>query len=240
MALSASFDFTANRDEIIEEALENIGVKSIGDSVDTDVHQSVVRTFQLMLKSLQEKGLILWSWREGQLPLVADTLSYTLGTGGTAIDVLLTTAIENPLEINDVRLRDSSGNERPCNIISLSEYNNYVNKAAEGKIVNVALHPGLSSSILHVWPVNDSTTDVLRFQYKRPIDDVDSDDNNIAFPVECMEAVTLQLTARLAGKFQLPLAERGYWETKAKQAWDDIDDTEKNTSFFVQPNFGGY
>ncbi len=239
MALSNSFIFNLTRNEIIDDALESIGIKSPEDSATPGQMATAVRTFQLMLKSLQEKGLTLWAWREAELPLTTDTQVYTLGPAGSAIDVELTTAIQNPLAINDVRLRDTDGKERPCNLISISEYNRYVDKAAGGKIVNVALKPGLDNSTISVWPVNDSTTDVLRFQYKRPLDDVNDDADNIAFPVDCLEAVTLQLTSRLAGKFQLPMSDRTYWKKIADEAWDEIDDTEKNTSFFIQPNLRG-
>jgi hypothetical protein len=131
---------------------------------------------------------------------------------------------------------NTSGDERPCRIISLSEYNQFVEKSASGQIVSVCINPGLDNSTLYVWPVNTSVTDVLRFRYKNPIADLLDDGDSLEMPVDCLMAVIDHLTARFSHKYTIPLNERIYWEQKAKDSWGDIDDIEKNTSFFFQPD----
>jgi len=231
MALSATNTYTITRNQAIYEALENLGFRE-GDETITDTH---VRTFNLLLKALQEKGLMLWTWKESDLPLVAATQSYTLGPNGTAVITGAATLISNPLEINDIRLVDTSGNERPCRLISLAEYNRYTDKSVTGSIVSVCLNPGLDDSTLFVWPVNTSVTDVLRFRYKDAVHDLTDDADSIEVPSDCLLAIVDQLTARLAPKYNIPIQERIYLDARAKDSWDNIDDIEKNTSFFMQP-----
>lgn len=233
MALSNSFDYTLDKSQVIAEALENIGI-SDPSAEDTG---KAGRSLQLLLKSIINNGLHMWTWREASLPLTVGAQSYVLGTGGTAVDALTSAVIVNPVDINDVRLYGTDGTESPCTIISLSEYKAYNNKSDTGEIINVAFQIGINAATLYVYPVNTDTTQTLRFQYKRPLDDVDNSEDSICAPANWLRYIVYQLTLDIAPKFGIPLQERLYWQSRAESAFNALDDFETNTSFNICPRF---
>lgn len=171
--------------------------------------------------------------------------------GGTDIAVALTSAassgnvvfsytskIERPLSIKDVRLLHIDETERPCNVIPVSEYNGYPNKNVSSEIVSVAHEPLMDNTLLRVWPANTLATDVLKFSYKKPVDDIDNIEHNIYAPVDCYDAIVADFTARVAGRFGASIAEQQNLERKAEKAFAEVHDFEDDTSISFAP--GGY
>lgn len=61
MAINTSIDFAVNRDDIITEALEQIGVLGEGETPTTDQITSSARTLNMMIKAWQADGLNLFA-----------------------------------------------------------------------------------------------------------------------------------------------------------------------------------
>lgn len=83
MATSGSTNFTLNRDEIITDALEDIGVIGGGDTPTYDDIQSCARKLNMMVKAWMAQGVHLWAVDEATLFLSVGTASYSLGATGT-------------------------------------------------------------------------------------------------------------------------------------------------------------
>ncbi len=149
-----------------------------------------------------------------------------------------TTKIQRPMELKDIRLRYVNGDERPCNVVPVSEYNLYTNKATESEVVNVAHEPLLDNTLIHVWPAPDNSTSVLKMQYKRPITTLAGVEDVIEAPQDVYKAIIAALTSDLAPKYGIDMAERLDWERKAKTLKDQIHDFEDDTSISFAP--GGW
>ena len=61
MATSGSIDFSLTRDDIITEALEQLGVLGSGETANTDDVVSASRTLNMMTKAWQADGLTLFA-----------------------------------------------------------------------------------------------------------------------------------------------------------------------------------
>ena len=82
MATSGSVDFTVDRDEIITEALEQLGVLEAGEiPLDADV-TSAARTLNMLIKTWQTDGLNVFSVKRGYLFAEKDKSEYELSTSG--------------------------------------------------------------------------------------------------------------------------------------------------------------
>ena len=82
MAVSGTYDFNLDIDEVIQEATEMIGGE------DTLGHEpaSARRSINLMLKDWQNRGVLLWSTSVSSVTVSASTATYSLSS--STIDAL--------------------------------------------------------------------------------------------------------------------------------------------------------
>lgn len=83
MTTSGSVNFTLNRDDIITDALEDIGVIGAGDTPVADDIDACARKMNMMVKAWMARGVHLWAIDEATLFLGVGTASYSLGATGT-------------------------------------------------------------------------------------------------------------------------------------------------------------
>ena len=98
MALSDSTDFTLNRNEIIDSALELVGAKEEDLTPSASEVAKASKWLNLMLKSWHKQGTMLHVRTTGTIFLEKDKQSYNLGTGtyaarGTVTDTTTDTAV---------------------------------------------------------------------------------------------------------------------------------------------------
>lgn len=79
MATSGSVDLSTNRDDLIEFALEKVGIIPIGATPTSAQYASAARELNFMVKHWQIPGLQLWAKKRGFLFLADDTSVYQLG-----------------------------------------------------------------------------------------------------------------------------------------------------------------
>lgn len=82
MATSGSTDYSVNRNQIITEALELLGVLPAGDTADTNDVTSLSLTLNLMIKHWQSRGVALWKNAQIVVFLELSAQSYSLGPTG--------------------------------------------------------------------------------------------------------------------------------------------------------------
>jgi hypothetical protein len=194
VASSGSTNFSLTRNDIIQEALELIGVVAAEESPAAADVTTADRSLNMMVKGWQAKGINLWRQTEGSLSVTAATASFTMGTGGD-----YTTA--RPLRISSARLSVSSI-ETPLQEISREEYFSMPNKTATGRPSIFYYDPQLALGKIYLWPtVATGTTATLKFTYQRTIEDFDAAGNTPDFPQEWYECLAYNLAARLAPKF---------------------------------------
>lgn len=203
MATSGSTDWTLTRDEIITEALEDLGVLDVGDAPETNDVTSASRALNIVLKSLQADPSIALRFIEEQtVSLVASTASYSLAS--------------DTMKVMDVWLR-ISGVDTHLDVISKEEYDLLSDKSAEGQPLKAYIDYAPSTPVIYFYPVPSGTYTAYVVDERR-IEDMDGASDNVDLPVEALDMVVKSLCAKLANKFTLPLEERMYWQQQAELA----------------------
>lgn len=192
MTTSGSTDFTLTRDQIISEALEQLGAIGIGETPSAADVTSCSRSLNMMIKAWETQGVHLWTNAEQTVSLVVGTESYNLSP--------------KPAMIKQIRLVNSAGIERPVRIISRSDYNLIPNKEATGKINQVCYDDQLTTGTIYVWPSPDDATDTLKVTYNRKIEDFDASSDNPDLPQYALLAITLNLAVQVAPKYGYSLS----------------------------------
>ena len=82
MATSGSTDYSINREQIFQEALEILNVYDPISTLSSEDMFSCARTLNMMLKAWTSDGLQLWAQKEVALFLAKDQITYTLGASG--------------------------------------------------------------------------------------------------------------------------------------------------------------
>lgn len=135
----------------------------------------------------------------------SDTVVITTGiTSAAAVGNRIywyTTKLVRPLEIADVRIKDSSDIERPVTVISRQEYMQLTNKYASGEIVQVYFDPQLTHSKLYVYNVPNKVDKTIEAVGYFPVDDMDSAANDFDIPQEWYLAVKSNLAVLLGPSY---------------------------------------
>lgn len=93
MATSGSSNYTQNRDQLIYDAFQIIGVYGVGRTVSSEDMEFATNTLNKMIKAWGTKGLHLWTKEENVLFVTKNQSEYDLGNGANAClasDVVLT------------------------------------------------------------------------------------------------------------------------------------------------------
>ena len=154
MAVSGTYNFNLDIDEVIQEATEMIGGE------DTLGHEpaSARRSINLMLKDWQNRGVLLWSTSVSSVTVAASTAAYSLAS--STIDAL-------EVVIN----RDST--DIQLERISPEEYLLIPSKTQTGRPSQYSIRRGRDNPTLSLWPLPDNSTDVLKIEIISELQDVD-------------------------------------------------------------------
>ena len=154
MAVSGTYNFNLDIDEVIQEAIEMIG----GEQTLGHEPASARRSINLMLKDWQNMGVLLWSTSVSSVTVVASTTAYSLDS--STID-----ALEVVLNRDDTDLQLTR--------ITPEEYLLIPNKKQTGRPSQYSLRRGVDNPTLSVWPLPDNSTDVLKMEIVSELQDVD-------------------------------------------------------------------
>lgn len=182
MATSGTTSATMTASEIIQAALQELGVLSAGESPDGDDLELGLRSLNFMMKSWAARGVTSWRNEDGTVPVVADQSE---------------AVITNAIDVLDVRFVQAGGYERMLQRWELGQYRQLPNKATPGNPVAYAVDKAPSGVKLLLWPL-PVTTSSLRYSYTRITEDVTDGAQTLDLPQEWLEAVYVALAARLA------------------------------------------
>ena len=222
MAVSGTYDFNLDIDEVIQEATEMIG----GEQTLGHEAQSARRSINLMLNDWQNRGVLLWS---------TYTTLVTVSTSVTTYD--LSSSTTDALQIN--LRRDSTDIE--LQRLSFEEYLNVPNKSQKGKPTQYTIKRNLANPTVHVYPVPENTTDILLIEGIRQVQDVDrSAIQNADAPVRFLPALTCGLAYYLSMKRNnVPMDRiamlKVNYEEKLKNA---MEEDKERASLYFKPKIG--
>tara|TARA_R110002020_G_scaffold35763_1_gene107856 strand:- start:433 stop:1107 length:675 start_codon:yes stop_codon:yes gene_type:complete len=222
MATSGTYNFTLDIDEVIQEATEMIG----GEQTLGHEPQSARRSINLMLNDWQNRGVLLWK---------IYTTAVTVSTSVTSYD--LSSSTTDALQVN--LRRDSTDIE--LQRISFEEYLNVPNKSQTGRPTQYTVKRDLANPTIHIYPVPDNTTDILKIEAIRQVEDVNkSAEQNADAPVRFLPALTCGLSYYLSMKRNnIPMDRiqmlKANYEEKLLMA---LEEDRERASLLLKPKLG--
>lgn len=220
MATSGTADFNPDLVEVIEEAYERLGVEA-RSGYD---FRTARRSLALLFAEWANRGLNMWTFEAGAIPLIAGTATYNLP--------------EDTVDLIEHYVRTGSGTSQTdiaLTRISISTYATIPNKNVTGRPIQVFIER-LSTPRLTVWPTPDTATSyTLHYWRMRRIEDPGNGVNTPDMPYRFLPCLIAGLAYHLAlkvpeGLARLPVLKQQYDEAFALAAEED---RERATVRFV-------
>lgn len=224
MTTSGSTDWNLTRNEIISEALENIGAYDVGEELLPEDIVTCTRSLNLLLKSLQANPSVALRFKDYQtLSLVAGTGSYDLETGTKHADTVWLR-----IDSEDVHL----------DIISEDEYNNILNKSEQNQPQYVYIDYSATLPKAYFNPVPEAVYSCY-FSGERRVEDMDNMTDNVDLPVQALDLVIKGLSSKLAPKYGRDINERLFWKGEYTEALREFrsGDTNRTGREIIAPNW---
>jgi len=219
MAVSGTYDFNLDIDEVIQEATEMIGGE------DTLGHEpaSARRSINLMLKDWQNRGVLLWSTSVSSVTVAASTATYSLASSTIdALEVVLNR------DSTDIQLQR----------ITPEEYLLIPNKTQTGRPSQYSIRRERDNPVMSVWPLPDNATDVLKMEIISELQDVNkSAIQNADLPkrflpcLTCGLAYYMSMKRPLVPENRIMLLKANYEELLMRAMEED----RERVSMFIRP-----
>jgi len=178
---------------MISQALQDAGRLAIGDQPTSAVLTDALGRLTDLINTLQTQGIKLWLNRLQSVTLVAGTSTYTLGPGGSIMDV-------KPLRVLEAWYVRPSGPRYPLNALSWNDYYRLGNIDAQGAVNSYFIDKQQSDLVVKFWQVPDTSaalgTVELLVQAQATTPETLTED--IAFPIEWYMALRWALADELA------------------------------------------
>ena len=182
MAVSGTYNFNLDIDEVIQEAMEMIG----GENTLGHEPASARRSINLMLKDWQNRGILLWSTSVSSVTVAASVTAYSLHA--STVDALEVVLGRDDTDIQLTR-------------ISPEEYLLIPNKTQTGRPMQYSIRRGVDNPTMSVWPIPENSTDILKMEIISELQDVDkSAGQNADLPKRFLPPLTCGLAYYMSMK----------------------------------------
>lgn len=223
MATSGTTTFNLGIDEIIDEAISQIGGES---TLGNDVREAR-RSLDLLLREWQNKGFSLWKTALG---------TFTASTS-TAVETLPTNVID--IIVASCRIV-SSTTDIEMNRISMEEYEKIPKKSQTGRPMQFSVQFATTGPSIYLWPLADTASAyTIRYRYFGYTDDSSKSTFNADVPRSMLPALTAGLAYKMAIKRPgIPDSRI----TLLKQIYDEVFDIaftadRERSSLIIVPSF---
>jgi hypothetical protein len=206
MTTSGSRDFNMDVGEIIEEAYERCGIE-VRTGYDA---KTARRSLNLMFADWANRGLNLWTVKQG-------TITLTEGQATETLDASVTDVLEVVLR------RD--GTDYEMDRISRGEYATLPNKTTTGRPSQYWFNRQITP-VLNLWAVPENSTDQIVYYYVQRIEDADTLVNTTDAPFRfypCMVAGLAYYIAMKRAPDRVQLLKAVYEEEFQRAAEEDED-----------------
>lgn len=217
MALSGTFNFNLDIDDVIQEASEMLG----GEQTLGHEPKSARRSINLMLKDWQNRGILLWSTETTAITVTASVTSYALSD--STIDALQVIINRDDSDIAATR-------------ISFEEYLQIPAKSQTGRATQYSIKRNVNNPTLFIWPIPENSTDVLKIEKISELQDVNkSEGQNADLPKRFLPCLTAGLAFYMGVKrpgvdtAKLTFLKSNYEELLARAL---TEDSERASIFF--------
>ena len=219
MAVSGTYDFNLDIDEVIQEAIEMIG----GEQTLGHEPASARRSINLMLKDWQNRGVLLWSTSVSSVTVSASTATYSLSSSTIdALEVVLNR------DSTDIQLQR----------VTPEEYLLIPNKTQTGRPTQYSIRRERDNPVMSVWPLPDNSTDILKMEIISELQDVNkSAIQNADLPKRFLPCLTCGLAYYMSMKRpgvpenRIMMLKANYEELLARAMEED----RERASMFIRP-----
>jgi hypothetical protein len=219
MAVSGTYNFNLDIDEVIQEAMEMIG----GESTLGHEPASARRSINIMLKDWQNRGILLWSTSVSSVMVAASTGVYNLSSNTIdALEVVLN--------------RDST--DLQLTRITSEEYLLIPNKTQTGRPSQYSIRRSRDNPVMSVWPLPDNSTDILKIEVISELQDINkSAEQNADLPKRFFPCLTAGLSYYMSMKRagvpsdRISMLKTNYEETLGRAMEED----RERASLFIRP-----
>lgn len=188
----------ATSGQLIRSAYANLGVLDIEGDLSPAQYEQGRQSLNAMLGSWGRKRLTVNGIVSESFPLVVGQATYTIGSGGS-----FNTAW--PFSINDAFIRDASGIDYPVRVITREQYNSISVKTVDGRPEYLYYDPQHPVGVVRLYFVPDAT-DTLFIDSQKVITSFADIDTAITLPPEYEEAISYNLSIRLAPMVNVPVS----------------------------------
>ena len=223
MAVSGTTAFNLDLTEVVEEAFERAG-SEMRTGYDL---RTARRSLNLLFADWANRGLNMWTFEQGTIPLVPGTATYNLPA--------------DTVDLMEHVIRTGAGSastqaDLTITRISVSTYATIPNKLQQARPIQVWIERRQEIPTITVWPVPDnSQTYTFVYWRLRRIDDAGTGINTMDVPFRFLPCMVAGLAYYLAlkvpnGAERLPVLKQQYDE-----AWElaSTEDREKASVRFV-------
>jgi len=223
MTTSGTTAFNMDLTELVEEAFERVGAE-LRTGYDL---RTARRSLNLLFADWANRGINMWTFEQGTIPLVAGQATYDLPAD--TVDLM-----EHVIRTG----AGSASTQADLNItrISVSTYATIPNKLQQARPIQVWIERLQSAPRITVWPVPDNTT-TYTFVYWRlkRIDDAGNGVNTMDVPFRFLNAMVAGLAYYLALKVPNGTQRLDVLKAQYDEAWDlaSSEDREKAAVRFV-------
>ena len=222
MAVSGTYNFNLDIDEVIQEATEMIG----GENTLGHEPASARRSINLMLKEWQNRGILLWSTSVSSVTVAASVTAYSLHA--STVDALEVVLGRDDTDIQLTR-------------ISPEEYLLIPNKTQTGRPMQFSIRRGIANPTMSLWPIPENSTDILKMEVISELQDVDkSAEQNADLPKRFLPPLTCGLAYYMSMKRpgvegqRMQMLKGNYEELLARAMQED----RERASMHVIPRLG--
>ena len=222
MAVSGTYNFNLDIDEVIQEAMEMIG----GENTLGHEPASARRSINLMLKDWQNRGILLWSTSVSSVTVAASVTAYSLDS--STVDALEVVLSRDNTDIQLTR-------------ISPEEYLIIPNKTQTGRPMQFSIRRGISNPTMSLWPIPENSTDILKMEVISELQDVDkSAGQNADMPKRFLPPLTCGLAYYMSMKRpgvegqRIQMLKTNYEELFSRAMLED----RERASMYVIPKLG--
>jgi hypothetical protein len=193
MTIGATTTFEESRDDVICEALENVGAIGVGESRNNNngvLFDSAARALNRLVKSLDKDGQRLWR-------IVRRTANTTDGTASFSLAA-------DVLDVDEPMRYTRSGETQPAGFISPMSRDEYMligDRTSEGIPRQFFVERTMTTKTVYLWPVPDATGDTIEYAVATRTADFTSGADTPDFPAEWTSCLVYGLTMELAPKF---------------------------------------
>jgi len=227
MAVGTTDTFNQTRDEIISDALINLGALAPGKTATGARRDHAVRALGRIVKSIDADGQFLWRVVRRTLSTTDGTATYTLGT-----DVL---DVDDPMNFR----RSGANGRSQIRAMSRDEFMSLADRTIEGVPTLYFLEKTLLTTVtVTFWPVPDATGDSIEYAAVLRGKDFDDGSTNADFNQKWVTCLVYGLTAELAGAYGQPQLMQQYRQMFLEEKGRQLQDEGERGNLVLVP-FGG-